>query len=202
MYLCMYVHMYVRMYAYICMYANVRTYVCLYVCMHVRIYVCMCVCTQVSMYVCMYVCMYASMYACTSILPHVCMLYSFETWSGASINNIETLYGKAIKITFCMKHRTPYEIISLETRLTGLKAEIYKRQFKFWSKMACNLVIDRHSSVGSIFNMALDKNIHYLRHYRKLVNDFSDAVACYTLHNYHFNEMAKQNIRNQHQNII
>ena len=125
------------------------------------------------------------------------LLYSCETWGGSSLNKIEILYRKAIKITFGMSQKTPNEIIFLETGLTNLKAEIYKRQFKFWNKMSSKFETDRFSSVGSILNMALNKNIHYLRHYRKLQKNFHDGEACFKFYKNQFTDTTKENVRSK-----
>ena len=45
------------------------------------------------------------------------LLYGSETWSSASLRGVETLYRKAIKITFNMRNNTPSELIFIETDL-------------------------------------------------------------------------------------
>ena len=47
----------------------------------------------------------------------------------------ESLYRKAIKITFGLRNNTPNEIVFIESALTELKAEHYKRQYDFWGKI-------------------------------------------------------------------
>ena len=67
------------------------------------------------------------------------ILYGCETWSSTSLHELETLYRKAIKITFSIRKSTPSEVVYIETGFNELKAEIYKRQHKFWSKILSNI---------------------------------------------------------------
>ena len=79
-------------------------------------------------------------------------------WS--SLNKIETLFRKAIKITFGMSEKTPNEIIFIESGFTNLKAEIYKRQYKFWKKLVADTEGDSSSPVSLVIKMGIHKNIH------------------------------------------
>ena len=45
------------------------------------------------------------------------LLYGCEAWSSSSLVKIETLYRKAITVTFSISIRTPNEIVFLETGL-------------------------------------------------------------------------------------
>ena len=121
------------------------------------------------------------------------LLYGCETWGGTSIMKIETLFRKAIKITFGMSRRTPNEIVFLETGFQSLKADLYKRQYKFWEKFLLKLDNDSTSPVNLIFKMALDKNVHYLRHYRRLFEQFPNSQSCYNHYVAEFNESLKMN---------
>ena len=123
------------------------------------------------------------------------LLYGSETWGGSSLRKIETVYRMAIKITFGMNSRTPNEIVFLETGLTHLKAEIYKRQHKFWSKVLKKIEMDSLSSVALIFSQALDKNTHYIRHYKNLHKDFGDADTCYNFYVKEFTDKMKRDIK-------
>ena len=96
------------------------------------------------------------------------ILYGCETWSSTSLHKLETLYRKAVKITFSVRKSAPSEVVYIETGFNELKAEIYKRQHKFWSKILSNIESDSHNSISKIYKAAVDKNTHFLRHYIKL----------------------------------
>ena len=122
------------------------------------------------------------------------LLYGSEAWGGTSLQKIETLYRKAIKITFGMNKRAPMEIIFLETGLKQLKAEIYKRQYKFWSNILKKIECDPLSNISLIYKMAIAKNLHYVRHYRKLHNTFSNSDICYRFYSNEFNVKLRNDI--------
>ena len=90
------------------------------------------------------------------------LLYSCESWGSVSIQKAETLYRKAIKLTFGMRGNTPNEIIFFESGLTELKAEIYKRQFEYWGKIMTNIEDDPHSEVSKLLIQAITKNLHFI----------------------------------------
>ena len=45
--------------------------------------------------------------------------------------------------------------------------------------------------------MALNKNIHYLRHYRKLQKNFHDGEACFKFYKNQFIDATKENVRSK-----
>ena len=92
---------------------------------------------------------------------------------------METLYRKAIKITFSLSNNTPNEIMFIGTGLTELKAQINKRQYVFWSKILKNIEDDPDTEVSRVIKMAIDKNLLYLRHYKKIHKDFSNSQQCF-----------------------
>ena len=79
------------------------------------------------------------------------LLYGHETWSSCSLHKIEILFRKAIKITFSIKMRIPNEIIYRETGVYELKAEIYRSQYKFWSKVKQDIENDPDSSIAKLY---------------------------------------------------
>ncbi len=125
------------------------------------------------------------------------LLYGSETWGGVSLRNVETLYRKAIKITFSMNGKTPNELIFLETGLTQLKAEIYKRQYGFWEKLLKNINNDPQSNISILFQTAINKNVHYIRHYQNLYNSFATAQECCKFYTSSFDNKLKQDISNK-----
>ena len=78
-----------------------------------------------------------------------------------------------------MNINTPNQLICVETGLTELKSEVYKRQFNFWLKMLENVEKDPASQISRIINTAMDKNIFYIKHYKNLVASYRNADECY-----------------------
>ena len=73
----------------------------------------------------------------------------------------------------------PNEIIYFETGFYELKAEIYRAQYKFWAKIKNDIESDQDTNVAKLFKSALERNVHYLRHYKKLHKDFQNEVECF-----------------------
>ena len=107
------------------------------------------------------------------------ILYSCETWGSSSLAKVETLHRKAIKMTLSLKRNIPNDILYIETGLVPLQGCIYKRQYKFWSKIVEDIKNDPHSPVLIIYQQAIDCNLPYVKHYMKLHRGFSDADECY-----------------------
>ena len=107
------------------------------------------------------------------------LLYGCEAWGGTSLRLAETLYRKAIKITFSLSNNTPNEIVFIEAGLAELKSQIYKRQYVFWERVLKNIEEDPDTEVSKVLQMAIDKNIQYLRHYQKLHHDYANRQECY-----------------------
>ena len=113
------------------------------------------------------------------------LLYGCETWGSSSLQKVETLYRKAIKITLSMSIRTPTELVYIESGLAQLKCKVYKRQYIFWKKVLADIENDNNTSIAKIYKFAIKRNLQYIRHYQKLHKDFETAELC---HNYHLNE--------------
>ena len=123
------------------------------------------------------------------------ILYSCETWGPSSLAKIETLHRKAIKTSLSLKKTIPNDILYIESGLVPLLGSVYKRQYKFWSKILRDIDSDPHSPVSQIYQHAIDRNLPYVKHYRKLHEKFNDAEECMR----YYNDLAKtsniQNIR-------
>ena len=121
------------------------------------------------------------------------ILYGYETCSSTSLLKLEKLYRKVIKITFSMSKNTPNEIIYIETEYAELKAEIYKRQYKFWSKIIMSIDNDPDNSISTLYKNAIDKIVQYLRHYKKLQRLYTNRVSCFNEINSQFREKKIRN---------
>ena len=85
------------------------------------------------------------------------LLYGCETWSSSSLQKVETLHRKAIKITLSMSIRTPTEIVYIESGLAQLKCKVYKRQYIFWKKVLADIESDNNMSIAKIYTLAITK---------------------------------------------
>ena len=122
------------------------------------------------------------------------LLYGCETWGSSSLQKVETLYRKAIKITLSMSNRTPTEIVYIESGLAQLKCKVYKRQYIFWKKIITYMESDNNTSITKIYKLAIEKNLQYLRHYQKLHKDFETAELCHDYNLNEFNNKIKQSV--------
>ena len=69
--------------------------------------------------------------ACT----RAALIYGHEALGSCSLNMIESLFRKAIRIISSIHSNSPNEIVYLETVVYELKADIYRSQYKFWDKI-------------------------------------------------------------------
>ena len=111
------------------------------------------------------------------------LTYGCETWSSSCFNNIEVLQRTALKIALNIKKNTSNEILYIESGFKPLKASIYKRQLKFYRKFKSDCASDPLSSISKLFTQALEKNISFLRHYKKLDNNFTTPYDCSRYYN-------------------
>ena len=78
------------------------------------------------------------------------MFFSVEAWGSASLRKVETLHRKAIKITYGLSNKTPNEIIYIETGSCELKAQIFKRQYKFWKTVKEDIEKDPSTEISIV----------------------------------------------------
>ena len=60
-----------------------------------------------------------------------------------------------------------------------IKPAIYKREMKFYRKMKEDCDKNPRSPITAIFNDALQRNVTFIRHYKKLDETFSTPAECY-----------------------
>jgi hypothetical protein len=101
------------------------------------------------------------------------LLYGCETWSNNSIDCIEKLHRKGLKIVLGVRDNTPNDILYAETGHYPLISSIRARQYIFWTGL-CKDKLDNPESQLSIFiGRALDQNISFITYYHKLHMDYS-----------------------------
>ena len=104
--------------------------------------------------------------------------YSCEAWGSSPLNSVEALQRKSIKIALGVKYNTPNELLYIETACKILKPLVMKRQLKFYRKFKDNCENNPTSTITTMFNLARDKNVVFLRHYRKLDEQFISPEEC------------------------
>ena len=105
--------------------------------------------------------------------------YSSETWSSYSLNNVESLQCKAIKIALGIRSNTANEITYVESGFKPIKAMICKRQLKFFRKFKNSCFVNPTAPTSKIFSHAMDKNISFLRHHKQIDAQFDNPEKCY-----------------------
>ena len=107
------------------------------------------------------------------------LTYGCETWGNCPLNKIETLQRKALKIALGIRTNVPNDILYSESGFLPLKPIIYKRQLKFFHKMRHDASVNPTSPISCLFNMGMNENVAFLRHYKKLDEQFKTPNECY-----------------------
>ena len=123
------------------------------------------------------------------------LTYGCETWSSSSLNTIEVLQRRALKIALSIKKSTSNEILYIETGFKPLKGSIYKRQLKFYRKFKNDCAANPLSSISRVFHQASTKNIFFLRHYKNLDEKFDTPDECLKFFNMQCDEKFQEKIR-------
>ena len=110
------------------------------------------------------------------------LTYGCEAWSSCPLNSIEVLQRKALKIALNIQSNTPNEIIYIETGFKPLKTTIYKRQLKFFRKFKNECLNNHDSTISLIFQQAMDANVPFIKHYKKLDETFINIDDCYNFY--------------------
>ena len=123
------------------------------------------------------------------------LLYGHEAWGSSSLCKIETLFRKAIRVTFSIHANAPNEIVHLETGVYELKAEIYRSQYKFWDKVKNDIERDPDSTIAIVYNAAIRANVHFLRHYINLHSQFRNCDECFDHYRKEFIDTTMSSLR-------
>lgn len=107
------------------------------------------------------------------------ILYSCETWSYSNLSRIEALYRRSIKTCTKMKANTPNDIAYIESGCSNLACMIYKRQYKFWSKIKEDLMSNPESPISKVYQIAIDARLPFIKHYIDLHAKFSNENECF-----------------------
>ena len=110
------------------------------------------------------------------------LTYSCEAWGSTPLNSVEVLQRKALKMILDVNRNTPNEILYTETGHKTLKPMIYKRQLKFYQKMKDDAERKPNSSISRLFMLAVNTNTTFLRHYKKLDEQFATPQECFKHH--------------------
>ena len=122
------------------------------------------------------------------------LLYSCESWGSCPLQGIEVLQRKAIKMILNVSKSTPNEIVYIESGFTNLKPTIQKRQLKFYQKMKQDSTENPNSPVSIVFLQALNRNVPFLRHYKKLESTYISPQRCFDEQTEEHNRKCKEKI--------
>ena len=75
---------------------------------------------------------------------------------------------------------------------------LYKRQLKFFLKFKDFSINNPNTSISKIFLHAMNKNITFLKHYKKLDANFSNPEKCLTYYLQEFDKAIEEKIRAKH----
>ena len=78
------------------------------------------------------------------------LLYGCESWSSSSLQNVEVLQRKALKMVMDVSKNTPNEIVYVESGFHNLKPLIYKRQLKFFQKVKQDCANNPNSTIFAL----------------------------------------------------
>ena len=117
------------------------------------------------------------------------VLYSCETRGAKSLIKIDAVNKNGIKTTLSLKQNTPNDILYVESGLSSLKGNAYKRQYRFCAKILKDVAISQ------IYQQAIECSLPYIIHDAKLHNDYKDADECMRCYDHLDKAKRLQNIR-------
>ena len=107
------------------------------------------------------------------------LLYGCEAWGSCPLNKIEILQRKALKLVLGIGRSVANEIVYAESGFEMLKPAIYRRQLKHFLKVKEDCENHPDSPITKIFIDALQQNVTFLRHYKKLEQKYATPGDCY-----------------------
>ena len=117
------------------------------------------------------------------------LTYACETWGSYPLNTVEILQRTALKMILGVSSNTANAILYVESGRLPLKPSIYKRQLKYYRKMKSDCENNFASPISNIFVQALNKNVTFLRHYKRLDRTFRTPEDCFKFYsNLHHTE--------------
>ena len=90
------------------------------------------------------------------------VLYNCETWGDANLEELEKKYRRALKYMLGLRKSTCNEFPYIELEKPSLKAQVYKRQLKFYNDCMINKDLPMQRF---IIRKALDTNTAFIKHY-------------------------------------
>ena len=107
------------------------------------------------------------------------LIYGCESWGSTPLNTVEILQRKALRMILDVSKTTANEIVYIESGYGKLKPTIYKRQMLFFRKFKKHCDELPASSISNVFKQAMESNVTFLRHYKRLDRQFNTPDDCY-----------------------
>ena len=125
------------------------------------------------------------------------IIYGCETW-GVNVNDAERCYRAGLKTAMNVRQNLSNEIVHIETGKWPLNVHIKRQQLNFWLQMKDYMSSHPESALSKVYNMAVESNSPYVRHYRKLEADFGDPKRCDENLRNQIADSFKQKLEHQH----
>ena len=107
------------------------------------------------------------------------LTYGCEAWGSTPLNKIEALQRKALKMVLGVSKNAANDIVYVESGFEMLKPMICKRQLKFYQKMLKDSEEKPTSPIAVIIKEAIRRNVTFIRHYKKLHEQFQTPNQCF-----------------------
>ena len=100
----------------------------------------------------------------------------------SNLARIEALHRRTIKTCTKMMQNTPNDIVHIETCSSPLSCTVYKRQYRFWTKIKQDLGQNIDSSITKLYNAAIAANLPFIKHYITLHEKFANEEECFNFY--------------------
>ena len=100
------------------------------------------------------------------------LTYGCETWANHSIEPIEKLHRKGLKIALGVRDNTPSDILYTETGHLPLMPYVKSRQLKFWSDLCRDRTDHPGSPLSRLILSAINQNLPFIRYYITLQENY------------------------------
>ena len=81
-----------------------------------------------------------------------------------------------------MMQNTPNDIVYIETGSSTLSCPVYKRHYRFWTKIKHDIEQNNDSSKTKVYNAAIATNLPFIKHYITLHEKFANEEECFNFY--------------------
>ena len=106
------------------------------------------------------------------------VLFGCEIWANSKLDKLESCYRKAIKNALSVYPSVNNEIAYIESGQFPLSCDVKSSQLKFWLKLQDDAIEKPDNYLSRIINLAIEKKIPYVYHYKKLADTYGNGKSC------------------------